>query len=230
MVVYKKGHKNSEGEDAPWTIVSHKTGEILSSHKSKTAADKHLQQMEYYKHKDAQTEGVKDFALAGALAMSPLTAVDVDAAPNREVVDAPVVKDYSTVQFNKNVTYKLTPDQYKKLAACKNLPPDYIVPKPGKDVKAAAAPKPAPTQTTQAPKQAPTQGSSECGTMCKIGNAVGSGIKSAWNGIKDFGKGIYDGWNSQNEAVDDFNRWLGEQPKTPMMEAVQQMYDVLFEK
>jgi hypothetical protein len=66
--------------------------------------------------------------------------------------------------------------------------------------------------------------------MCKIGNAVGSGIKSAWNGIKDFGKGIYDGWNSQNEAVDDFNRWLGEQPKTPMMEALQQMYDVLFEK
>lgn len=50
-VRYKEGHKDSNGEDAPWTIVSHKTGKILSSHKSKKAAEEHLQQMEYYKHK-----------------------------------------------------------------------------------------------------------------------------------------------------------------------------------
>lgn len=50
-VKYIKGHKNSKGEDAPWTIVSCETGKILSSHTSKTAAEEHLRQMEYYKHK-----------------------------------------------------------------------------------------------------------------------------------------------------------------------------------
>ena len=58
MVQYKKGHKNSKGEDAPWTIVSHETGKILSSHKTKKKAEEHLQQMEYYKHaKNESVEG-----------------------------------------------------------------------------------------------------------------------------------------------------------------------------
>jgi len=43
------GHKNSKGESAPWTIVSHKTGKVLSSHKTKEEAEKHLQQMHYFK-------------------------------------------------------------------------------------------------------------------------------------------------------------------------------------
>lgn len=50
MVKYQKGHKNSKGESAPWTIVSCKTGKVLSSYKSKDAADEHLDQMEYFKH------------------------------------------------------------------------------------------------------------------------------------------------------------------------------------
>lgn len=50
-VVYKKGHRDSRGKLAPWTIVSHKTGKILSSHPTKRAADRHLAQMEYYKHR-----------------------------------------------------------------------------------------------------------------------------------------------------------------------------------
>ena len=37
------GHRNSKGEPAPWTIVSHKTGKILSSHKTKKDAEEHLQ-------------------------------------------------------------------------------------------------------------------------------------------------------------------------------------------
>ena len=57
MVRYKKGHKNSKGEDAPWTIVSCKTGKILSSHKSKEKAEEHLKQMEYYKHAKAESLG-----------------------------------------------------------------------------------------------------------------------------------------------------------------------------
>lgn len=48
MVVHKKGHKNSKGEKAEWCIVSHETGKILSSHKSKSAAKKHLQQMHIF--------------------------------------------------------------------------------------------------------------------------------------------------------------------------------------
>lgn len=50
MVVHKKGHKNSKGESAEWCIVSHETGKILSSHKSKSAAKKHLSDMHKFKH------------------------------------------------------------------------------------------------------------------------------------------------------------------------------------
>lgn len=49
MVVFKKGHKNSKGETAEWCIISHKTKKILSSHKSKAAAKRHLQQMHIFK-------------------------------------------------------------------------------------------------------------------------------------------------------------------------------------
>jgi hypothetical protein len=67
MVVYKKGHKNSKGEPAPWTIVSCKTGKILSSHKSKENAEEHLKQMEYYKH--AKTESIGDALVSGYMAI-----------------------------------------------------------------------------------------------------------------------------------------------------------------
>lgn len=80
MVRYKKGHKNSKGEDAPWTIVSCKTGKVLSSHKSKGAAEEHLQQMEYFKHAKNEcadhpvTEGICDVAFATALGITPVVA------------------------------------------------------------------------------------------------------------------------------------------------------------
>ena len=54
MLEYVKrveGHKNSKGEPAPWTIVSHETGKIISSHKTKKAAEEHLKWMEIYKRK-----------------------------------------------------------------------------------------------------------------------------------------------------------------------------------
>jgi GH15 family glucan-1,4-alpha-glucosidase len=50
FVRYRKGYKNSKGESAPWVIVQHGTGKVLSAHKSKAEAKKHLRQMEYYKH------------------------------------------------------------------------------------------------------------------------------------------------------------------------------------
>ena len=65
-VVYRKGHRNSKGELAEWVIEQHDTGKILSSHKSKGAADRHLQQMEYYKH-------VKQESFVGYLNKQPLT-------------------------------------------------------------------------------------------------------------------------------------------------------------
>lgn len=50
MVRYKKGHKNSKGEKAEWCIVSHKTGRVISSHKSKSAAEKHLGEIQMFKY------------------------------------------------------------------------------------------------------------------------------------------------------------------------------------
>ncbi len=44
-VCHVKGHKNSKGESAPWVIKSHENGKILSSHKSKPEAVKHLRDM-----------------------------------------------------------------------------------------------------------------------------------------------------------------------------------------
>ena len=49
MVRFKKGHRNSKGEKAEWCIVSHKTGRIISSHKSKSAAEKHLGEIQMFK-------------------------------------------------------------------------------------------------------------------------------------------------------------------------------------
>ena len=42
FITHMEGHKNSKGESAPYVIKSHETGEILSSHKTKEEAEKHL--------------------------------------------------------------------------------------------------------------------------------------------------------------------------------------------
>lgn len=44
-VQFVKGHHDSKGELAEWTIKSHETDKILSSHTSESAARAHLQQM-----------------------------------------------------------------------------------------------------------------------------------------------------------------------------------------
>ena len=61
MVVRKKGHKNSKGEKAEWCIVSHETGKILSSHKSKAAAESHLTDMRKFKHMKEDFDSAKKF-------------------------------------------------------------------------------------------------------------------------------------------------------------------------
>ena len=50
MVRHQKGHKNSNGELAEWVIVSHKDGHIISSHKTKAEAEKHLGDIIKFKH------------------------------------------------------------------------------------------------------------------------------------------------------------------------------------
>jgi hypothetical protein len=47
-IVYMKGYKNSKGEISPYVIKSHKKNKILSSHKTKEDAKKHLQQMHVF--------------------------------------------------------------------------------------------------------------------------------------------------------------------------------------
>lgn len=237
---YKKGHKNSKGENAPWTIVSCKTGKILSSHPTKEAAEEHLQQMEYYKHAKQEsvdtpvTEGVKDYLLAGALTVSPMVGHAAQVDRNVEDVPAVTVEKLQTLNFNPRVKYKLTPQQYKILSDCGNLPADYIVPKPKSDTettvaKKAETPKTEPVKAEQPKKVAQSGDDASCGALCHLGKAAGAGAKSIWNGIKSFASGVADGW-SQNESVSEFQQWLGEQPKTPLTEAVQQMYTALFDE
>ena len=50
FVAHVPGHKNSQGETAEWVVKSEKTGEILTSYKSKEAAESGLQNMEIHKH------------------------------------------------------------------------------------------------------------------------------------------------------------------------------------
>ena len=51
MIRHQKGHKNSKGEVAEWVIVSHKDGHIISSHKHKAEAEKHLKDIRKFKHR-----------------------------------------------------------------------------------------------------------------------------------------------------------------------------------
>ena len=73
MVQYRKNHKNSKGESAPWVIVScgdgkTEKGTVLSSHKSKSAADEHLQQM----HAHSANESVDFNAWLGEQQPTPM--------------------------------------------------------------------------------------------------------------------------------------------------------------
>ena len=49
-VEHRPGHKNSKGEPAPWVIISHETGEIISSHATEEEAKDHLRDIEIHKH------------------------------------------------------------------------------------------------------------------------------------------------------------------------------------
>jgi len=42
------GHKDSKGESAPWCIMDHSDGKILSSHKTEAEAKKHLRDMKIH--------------------------------------------------------------------------------------------------------------------------------------------------------------------------------------
>lgn len=50
MIKYRENNKNSKGESAPWVIISHQNGKVISSHNTKTDAVKHLRQIEYFKN------------------------------------------------------------------------------------------------------------------------------------------------------------------------------------
>jgi hypothetical protein len=179
------------------------------------------------------TEGIKDYLLAGALALSPI--VGHAATGDQHVEDLPAVsvEQLKTLNFNPRVKYKLTPQQYQILSASGNLPVDYIVPKPKSDTAKTVAKKTETPKTDQVkaeqPKKVAQSGDDDsCGALCHLGKAAGAGAKSVWNGVKSFARGVADGW-SKNESVSEFRQWLGEQPRTPLTEAVQQMYTTLFD-
>jgi len=47
-VKHMPGHKNSKGEAAPWVIIDHDDGKVLSSHKTKEEAKSHLRDMKIH--------------------------------------------------------------------------------------------------------------------------------------------------------------------------------------
>ena len=59
MVRFQKGHKNSKGQTAEWVIVSHKDGHIISSHKTKADAEKHLVDIQKFKHMSESMDIIK---------------------------------------------------------------------------------------------------------------------------------------------------------------------------
>jgi hypothetical protein len=61
-VVNVPGHKNSDGESAPWVIKSHETGKILSSHKTESEAKSHLQDMHAHKGAYYPFEGLRNLS------------------------------------------------------------------------------------------------------------------------------------------------------------------------
>lgn len=55
------GHLNSRGEEAPWCICKHETGEVLQSYKTKEDAEEGLRNMHI--HKSGETAGIEAIAL-----------------------------------------------------------------------------------------------------------------------------------------------------------------------
>jgi hypothetical protein len=77
-IQYVKNHKNSKGESAPWVIKEHNTGRILSSHKTREEAEKHLKQIYYFRHKKGNTEANEWINYSDkSLSKNPVTAAKV---------------------------------------------------------------------------------------------------------------------------------------------------------
>ena len=57
-------HKNSKGKAAPFCIISHETGAVISSHATKEEAEAHLKNIEIHKKKESEVviENFKWFA------------------------------------------------------------------------------------------------------------------------------------------------------------------------
>jgi len=60
-ITFIKGHKDFKGEHAPWVIKDEHTHKILSSHKTKDKAIKHLKQMKYFKHHQGAIYNINHF-------------------------------------------------------------------------------------------------------------------------------------------------------------------------
>lgn len=57
---YEKGHKNSDGEDAPWVIRSHEDNRILASFANKKDAEEHMRRMKQYSKTESRADGERD--------------------------------------------------------------------------------------------------------------------------------------------------------------------------
>lgn len=70
-VSYVKNHLNSSGENAPWVIKKHETGEIISSHLSEQAAKDHLKQMHSHSSSFNGISSIDDLLIKIAIPEKP---------------------------------------------------------------------------------------------------------------------------------------------------------------
>ena len=139
----------------------------------------------------------------------------------KKVVDAPVTNDYSKVQFDATVTYRVTPEQMQKMKAAGNVPAHTVV-DDGKAQAKAGDKNGSQAAVKQQAKSGKT--SAEVSGRCKASDekkassedvkkvlhktahdAVDLGIKgvgAAWGGLKGAVKGAVKGWKDTSRGLD----------------------------
>lgn len=117
MIRHMKGHKNSKGEKAEWVIVSHETGKILSSHKSKEKAKEHMRQMKIFKENRMNLTEAKQILKANGYKLNEFVEDDEPKnVSNKELVEEIKAKIKSG-ELNAGIAYEtLLKDEVNRLS------------------------------------------------------------------------------------------------------------------
>jgi hypothetical protein len=112
------GHKNSQGLDAPWVIKSHETGKILSSHKSKKEAEKHLyKDMQGHKKSSLEPDLSNNSDVYKEISIFYRLCSDKD---KPQMIDLVKKKFNVTEEFSERVFNEIFPNGLKFVSKTKN--------------------------------------------------------------------------------------------------------------